>query len=442
MKLEQEHAEEKQVDQPYLDGWLKNTLDQQQKSTHNSNPAYLDGWLKNSQEGKQKSTQNSNPVYLDGWLKNTMDHQQKSTHDSNPAYLDGWLKNSQEGKQKSTHNSNLVYLDGWLKDTQDNKEKVTHNCNQVYLDGWLKDSQDQKGKTTHNSNQAYLDGWLKDTQDKKEKPTTHNTNQVYLDGWLKDSHSLPENYKKIGQDLAELKGKQSSKVDHREAFKSAFFTLDDLYVGNVMTLQFPIRKYARFLPRKQADSIPFSKSQFPSLLQLFSLTEDSPQGEDMKDIIDQCEFEPTKGETKACLTSLESMLDFVRSVLGAEASYNILTTSYATTSGARLQNYTVLKISKDIHAPKWVACHPRPYPYALYYCHYLDIGSKVFKVVLGGEYGDIMDALGICHLDTSDMNPNHIIFQQLEIKPGEAPLCHFFPVKHLLWAPLPPEATM
>ncbi|KAJ1427444.1 BURP domain [Sesbania bispinosa] len=139
------------------------------------------------------------------------------------------------------------------------------------------------------------------------------------------------------------------------------------------------------------------------------------QGEDMKDIIDQCKFEPTKGETKACPISLESMLDFVRSVLGAEASYNILTTSYPTTS----------------------ACHPRPYPYALYYCHYLDIGSKVFKVLLGGEYGDIMDALGICHLDTSDMNPNHIIFQQLGIKPGEAPLCHFFPVKHLLWVTAP-----
>ncbi|KAF7810899.1 BURP domain-containing protein [Senna tora] len=77
------------------------------------------------------------------------------------------------------------------------------------------------------------------------------------------------------------------------------------------------------------------------------------------------------------------------------------------------------------------------YPYAFYYCHYLDIGSKVFKVLLGGQYGEKMDAL-----DTSNMDPNHILFRQLGMKPGEAPLCHFFPILHLLWVPLPPKDTM
>lgn len=484
MKLHQESIEEKQLDQPYLDGWLKNTPLKNKKLTPNSNPSYLDGWLKNTLDHQRKSTRNSNSAYLDGWLKNTPDENQKAIHNSNQAYLDGWLKDTKDQKEKTAQNSKQVYLDGWLKDTQvekakstptsdqvyldgwlkntnNQKVKSTHNFNQAYLDGWLKDSQvetakptpisnqayfdgwlketrDLKEKTAHNFNQAYFDGWLKDTQVEKAK-STHNSNQAYLDGWLKNSHTA--NYKKIGQDLTESDSKLSSKVDHTEAFKLAFFTLDDLYVGNVMTLQFPIREYARFLPRKVADYIPLSKSQLPSLLQLFSLTKDSPQGEDMKDIIDQCEFEPTKGETKACPTSLESMLEFVHSVLGAEARYNIHTTSYPTTSGVRLQNYTILEISKDIYAPKWVACHPRPYPYALYYCHYLDIGSRVFKVLLRGQYGDMMDALGICHLDTSDMNPNHFIFQLLGMKPGEAPLCHFFPVKHIVWAPLPPEAT-
>jgi len=372
-------------------------------------------------------------------LKDSHVEKEKSTPNSNQVYLDGWLKDTQVEKAKPTPNSNQVSLDGWLKDSQVEQVKSIPNSNQVYLDGWLKDTKDQMEKPIHNLNHAYLDGWLKDSQVKNAK-STHSSNQAYLDGWLKDSHAA-NSMKKIGQDMAESKGKESSKVDHTEALKLAFFTMDDLYVGNVMTLQFPIREYANFLPKKVADYIPFSKSQLPSLLQLFSLTKDSPQGEDLKDIIDQCEFEPTKGETKACPTSLESMLEFVHSVLGTEARYNIHTTSYPTTSGARLQNYTILEISKDIYAPKWVACHPRPYPYALYYCHYLDIGSKVFKVLLRGQYGDIMDALGICHLDTSDMNPNHFIFQLLGIKPGEAPMCHFFPVKHVLWAPLPPEAT-
>ncbi|PNX81809.1 BURP domain-containing protein [Trifolium pratense] len=161
----------------------------------------------------------------------------------------------------------------------------------------------------------------------------------------------------------------------------------------------------------------------------------------MQDIIDQCESPLQKGETKACPTSIESMVEFVHSVIGSDAKYNVLTTQYPTTSGAALQNYTILKVSKDIYAPKWVACHPRPYPYALYYCHYLDIGSRIFKVLLKGQYGDTMDALAICHLDTSDMPPNHIIFKYLGMKPGEGPLCHFFPVKHVVWVPLPSEAS-
>ncbi|KAI5402579.1 hypothetical protein KIW84_050253 [Lathyrus oleraceus] len=450
-----------QGNQPYLDGWLKNTQLKNQKSSPNSDQVYLDGWLKDTRDEKAKSTPDSNQVYVDGWLKDTLAEKAKLNSDSNQVYLDGWLKDTRAEKAKSSLDSNEVYLDGWLKDTRVEKLNSNHNSNQVYLDGWLKDTQTLNPKPTLDSNQVYLDGWLKDTRAEKDN-SSPNSNRVYLDGWLKDSHveiakstpnskqayldgwlkdSHAENYMKNGQHLEESNGKLSSKVDHTEAFKVAFFSLDDLYVGNVMTLQFPIREYAPFLPRKLADEIPVSKSQSSSLLQLFSLTKDSPHGEDMIDVMNQCESEPNKGETKACPTSLESMLEFVHGVIGAETNYNIHSTSYPTTSGAPLQNYTVLDISKDIYAPKWVACHPRPYPYALYYCHYLDIGSKIFKVLLKGEYGDIMDALGICHLDTSAMNPNHFIFDLLGMKPGEGPLCHFFPVKHVLWVPSPPHAT-
>jgi hypothetical protein len=307
---------------------------------------------------------------------------------------------------KDGQKENPVYLDGWLKDGQ--KEKV-------YLDGWLKDGQKEK---------VYLDGWLKDNQAK----STPNSVPAYLDGWLKDSQ------------IENTKGELTSKVDHTEAFKMAFFGIEDLYPGNVMTLSWPIREYANFLPKKVADSIPLSKSQIPSLLQLFTL-KDSPDGVDVEGIVDQCEAPPQKGEVKACPTSLESMVEFVHSVIGKDAKYNVLTTQYPTTSATPQQNYTVLEVSKDIYAPNWVACHPRPYPIALYYCHYLDIGSKIFKVLLKGQYGDTMEALGICHLDTADMPANHIIFQYLKMKPGEGPLCHFFPVKHLVWVPLPSEVA-
>ncbi|CAI8600271.1 unnamed protein product [Vicia faba] len=208
-----------------------------------------------------------------------------------------------------------------------------------------------------------------------------------------------------------------------------------------MTFQLPLREYAKFFPRKVSDDIPFSKSQVPSLLDLFSLTKDSTQGQYMIDIFNQCEFPPNKEETKACPTSLDSMLEFIHSVIGAETNYSTHSTSHPTPSGARLQNYIILDISTDIYSPKWVTCHPRPYLYGLYYFHYLDIRSKIFKVLLKGEDGDIMNALVIFHLDTSDMNPNHFIFDLLGMKHGDAPLCHFSSVKHLLWVPHPPAAT-
>ncbi|KAK7312355.1 hypothetical protein VNO77_36146 [Canavalia gladiata] len=55
---------------------------------------------------------------------------------------------------------------------------------------------------------------------------------------------------------------------------------------------------------------------------------------------------------------------------------------------------------------------------------------------------DKIEAFGICHLNTSDWSQDHILFSQLGFKPGQAPVCHFFPVKHLMWVPQPSEATM
>nr|ACU16579.1 unknown [Glycine max] len=212
-----------------------------------------------------------------------------------------------------------------------------------------------------------------------------------------------------------------------------------------MTLQFPIQEVSHFLPKKEAESIPFSISQLPSVLQLFSISEDSPQANAMRDTLDQCEAEPITGETKICATSLESMLEFVGKIIGLETKHNIITTTLPTASGVPLQKFTILEVSEDINASKWVACHPLPYPYAIYYCHFIATGSKVFKVSLGSENNgddDKIEALGICHLDTSDWSPNHIIFRQLGIKPGKDSVCHFFTIKHLMWVPQPLQATM
>ncbi|CAI8616916.1 unnamed protein product [Vicia faba] len=213
-----------------------------------------------------------------------------------------------------------------------------------------------------------------------------------------------------------------------------------------MTLQFPVQEVSPYLPKKEADSIPLSMSQLPSVLQLFSISEDSTQAKSMIRTLEECEGESITGETKICANSLESMLVFVNTIIGSDTKHkSILSTSKPSPTATPLQKYTILEVSHDIHAPKWVACHPLPYPYAIHYCHYIATGTKVFKVTLvGDENGDKMEALGICHLDTSDWNPDHIVFRQLGIKAGKnTPVCHFFPVNHLLWVPVEPsKATM
>jgi hypothetical protein len=235
----------------------------------------------------------------------------------------------------------------------------------------------------------------------------------------------------------------SSHMDHSEAFKSGFFAIDDLYVGRAMAVHFPIQEFPHFLPREEADSIPFSLPQLPNVLQLFSIPTDSPNAKAMKDTLQQCESLPIKGEIKLCATSLESMVDFVNNIMGSRTNLNVLTTTtHPTMPTALTQNYTVLRISAEIYAPKWVACHPLPYPYKVFYCHFIE-RSKIFKVSLGGENGQKVEAVAVCHMDTSDWDPNHILFSQLGIKPGSSsPICHFLPVYHLVWVPSPTTASI
>ncbi|GMP37988.1 hypothetical protein CsSME_00009423 [Camellia sinensis var. sinensis] len=147
----------------------------------------------------------------------------------------------------------------------------------------------------------------------------------------------------------------------------------------------------------------------------------------------QCEVKPIKGESKIYATSLESMLDFIRAMFGLESEFKVVSTIHFTESTTILQNYTILEDLLEIYGPKMVACHTMPYPYAIFYCHYQESKSKVFKVFLGGENEDMLEAVSVCHMDTSQWSPGHVSFQVLGIEPGSFPVCHFFPSDNLVW---------
>ncbi|GMP37993.1 hypothetical protein CsSME_00009427 [Camellia sinensis var. sinensis] len=182
---------------------------------------------------------------------------------------------------------------------------------------------------------------------------------------------------------------------------------DHIHVGKRIPIYFPKRDPSsspHFLPKEESDSVPFSLEQLPNLLQIFSFPQGSPQAQAMESTLRQCEVKPIKGESKTCVTSLESMPDFVRVMLGLESEFKVM-----------------------------VACHTMPYPYAIFYCHYQESESKVFKVFLGGVNGDRVEAVAVCHIDTSQWSPGHVSFQVLGIEPGSSPVCHFFPSDNLVW---------
>lgn len=230
-----------------------------------------------------------------------------------------------------------------------------------------------------------------------------------------------------------------SHMDHTDPNIMVFFTMNDLKVGKTMPIYFPKNEPSptppRLLPRDEASSIPFSSKELPNLLKFFSFSQDSPQGRAMEDTLRQCENRPIKGENKLCATSLESMLDFTREAFGLEVDFSVVTTTYLTNLSTSFQNYTILEVPKEILAPKMVACHTMPYPYAVYYCHYQESENKVYKILLGGETGDKVEAIAVCHMDTSQWSHNHVSFQVLKIKPGTLPVCHFFPAENLVWIP-------
>lgn len=217
-----------------------------------------------------------------------------------------------------------------------------------------------------------------------------------------------------------------------------FFTIKDLKVGKKVPFYFPQKDLSNSpppsLPKEKADSIPFSLKQFPQILNLFSIPFDSPQAQVVEISLRLCELKPMKGEFKICSTSQETMLDSALSILGLKKKSDLKTlkTFHLTNPHAKFQNYTITQMPKEIPVPKFFACHSVPYPYAVYLCHSPAGGTKVLRLPLEGENGDRVDALAVCHMDTSDWTPRHPSFQVLKTKPG-TPVCHVFPDTDLLW---------
>jgi hypothetical protein len=219
---------------------------------------------------------------------------------------------------------------------------------------------------------------------------------------------------------------------------NVFFVPKDLKVGKIMPIYFSKKDSSttpKFLPKEEAEKIPFTPEKLPSLLDFFSISKKSPQAKAMKYTLEQCNFEPMEGETKFCATSLESLFDFANYMFGSNSKFKVLTTTHVTKSTVPLQNYKISQVN-EISVPNAIGCHPMPYPFAVFYCHSQKGDTNLYEIVVEGENGGIVHAAAICHMDTSKWDADHVAFRVLNVLPGNSPVCHFFPPDNLVWVPL------
>ncbi|CAN4076563.1 unnamed protein product [Withania somnifera] len=213
-----------------------------------------------------------------------------------------------------------------------------------------------------------------------------------------------------------------------------FFLEKDLYQGSNMKLHFvKTTSGATFLPRQEADSIPFSSDKMQEILNQFSVDPNSEEAQILKQTVQECEEPGIKGEDKYCATSLESMVDFSTSELGNK----VQPLSTETEKETPMQKYTILgakKLGENNNNGKSVVCHKQNYAYAVFYCHKTET-TESYMVSLVGADGTKAKAVAVCHKDTSAWNPKHLAFKVLKVTPGSIPVCHFLPQDHIVWVP-------
>ncbi|XP_008795038.2 BURP domain-containing protein 5-like [Phoenix dactylifera] len=214
-----------------------------------------------------------------------------------------------------------------------------------------------------------------------------------------------------------------------------FFLEKDLHPGAGMNPGLSFTRTlsgAAFIPRAQADGIPFSSDKLLEILHRLNVLPNSELAKEVKTTLSDCEEAAIEGEHKYCATSLESMVDFVLSELETDDVRAMATTVHGDMEAARKQQYTVAPSGvRRTPGTKLLTCHPEPYPHIVYYCH-LTTATKAFLVTLVGRDGTAVEAVAACHSDTSNWKP--VFFEVLGVKRG-TPICHFLPQDHLIWTP-------
>lgn len=227
---------------------------------------------------------------------------------------------------------------------------------------------------------------------------------------------------------------RASSIKTINDFQFDFFLEEHLLEGNHMRLSSdlhdPIPSRA-FLPSAVATALPaLTTTNLPKLRNIFNIQENTPMATMMGTAAYLCENAALPGEEKACAITLPAMAQFVAEQLGTQVV--ALATEGApdvtTSSVVKIESVTKRSVVEGEHI---VICHTVMFPSALYYCHHVT-GTKVVQAKLRVDEGTVIDAVGICHLDTSLWASEHPAFKALDIPRG-AEACHWTVQNDVVW---------
>ncbi|KAK9049670.1 hypothetical protein SSX86_031361 [Deinandra increscens subsp. villosa] len=358
---------------------------------------------------------------------------------SKDQHKDEYFSLYKSGESKDQHKDDYF----WLYKSGASKDQHKDDIFWLYKSGASNDQQ----KDDHNDHFW----WLYKSSASKDRQKDH-PKQSYNYSSLKDQlkHYLFNRFRTYGESKDQRKDNVGAErsvyagVESQHGYAMAnyplkdnpnaalFFLQKELRQGTEMNLWFTKNnQQSMFLPRKIVVTIPFSSNNLSQIYSQFSIKPDSTEAELMKLTLNGCENKGIEGEEKYCATSLESMIDFVTSKLGHKAK--AISTEVNAKESVPLQKYEI-KFAKKLVANEVVICHKHNYPYAVFYCH-KSVGTQAYVVSMVGRDSVKVNAVAVCHSDTSKWNPKHLAFRVLKVKPGSVPVCHFLPEDHVVWIP-------
>lgn len=238
-----------------------------------------------------------------------------------------------------------------------------------------------------------------------------------------------------GEEELRVAPPRASAIKTINDFQFDFFLEENLVVGKEMhlseNLHDPIPARA-FLPAVVADALPpLTTTNLPKLRQTFNVEDKTSMSTMMGTAAFLCESAALPGEDKACPVTLAAMAQFVFSHLGA--GVQALSTSGAPATVHRSAPVTIESVTKRSLAEgdHIIICHTVMFPSALYYCHHVT-GTKVVQAALRAEDKSVINAVGICHLDTTLWASEHPAFKALNIPRG-AEACHWTVQNDVVW---------